>query len=233
MFLCLLGMCLEWNSLVIVVYLPRSVQLSGTQRTAACQASLSFTITLSLLKFKFIESGMLSNHCVLCCPLLLLFSVFPGIRVFSSEPALRIRWRKDWSFSVNISPSNEYSGMISFRIDWFDLLDAQGTLKSFLQHHNSNHHFSGTQPSLWSNSHIYTWLLEKPGLWLYRPLSVQWCLCFLILSRFFIAFLPRNKHLLISWLQSLSTVILEPPKYVTVSTFSLFAMKWWDQMPWS
>ena len=139
-------------------------------------------------------------------------SVFPGIRVFSSESALRIRWRKDWSFSINISPSNEYSGLISFRIDWFDLLDAQGTLKSFLQHHNSNHQLLGTQPSLWSNSHIHTWLLEKPGLWLYRPLSVQWCLCFLILSRFFIAFLPRSKHLLISWLQSLSTVILEPPK---------------------
>ena len=117
MFLCLLGMYLKWNSLVIVVVqLPRSVQLSGTQWTAACQASLSFTITLSLFKFMSIESVMLSDHLILCCPLLLLFSVFSGIRVFSSESALWIRWPKDWSFSCSISPSNEYSGFISFRI---------------------------------------------------------------------------------------------------------------------
>ena len=137
MFLCLLGMYLKWNSLVIVVVqLPRSVQLSGTQWTAACQASLSFTITLSLFKFMSIESVMLSDHLILCCPLLLLFSVFSGIRVFSSESALWIRWPKDWSFSISISPSNEYSGLISFRIDWFDLLHVQGTLKSLLQHNS-------------------------------------------------------------------------------------------------
>ena len=146
MFLCLLGMYLEWNSLVIVVVqLSRSVQLSGTQWTAACQASLSFTSTLSLLKFMPLESVMPSDHLILCCPLLLLFSVFPGIRVFSSESALCIRWPKDWSFSI--SPSNEYSGLISLRV--FSSTTVQ------------NHQFLGAQLFLWSKSLIHTWLLEK------------------------------------------------------------------------
>ena len=108
-----------------------------TPWTAAHQASLSFTISQSLLKFIFIESVMLSNHLILCHPLLLLPSIFLIIRVFSNESALRIRWPKYWSFSFTISPSNEYSGLISFRIDWFDLFAVQGTLKSLLQHHNS------------------------------------------------------------------------------------------------
>ena len=99
------------------------------------QASLSFTISWSLLKFMSIESVMLSNCLILCCPLLLLPSIFPSIRVFSSESALCIRWRNYWNFSFSISPSSEYSGLISFRIDWFDLLAVQGTLKSLLQHH--------------------------------------------------------------------------------------------------
>ena len=105
---------------------------------------------------------ILSNHLILCYPLLLLPSVFLSIRVFSNELALRIRWPKYWSFSFSISPSNEYSGLISFRMDWLDLLAVQGTLKSLLQHHSSKHQFFGTQLSLWSNSHIHTWLLEKP-----------------------------------------------------------------------
>ena len=100
--------------------------------TVACQASLSFTITQSLLKLMSIESVMLSNHLILCCLLLLLSSVFPSIRVFSNESALHIRWPKYWSFSFSISPSNEYSGLISFNIDWFDLLAVQGTLESSL-----------------------------------------------------------------------------------------------------
>ena len=100
------------------------------------QAPLSFTISWSLLKFMSIESVMLSNHLTLCSPLLLLPSVFPSFRVFSNELALHIRWPMYWSFSFSISPSNEYSGLISFRIDWFDLLAIQGTLKSFFQHHN-------------------------------------------------------------------------------------------------
>ena len=105
--------------------------------TTTHQASLSFTISWNLLKFMFIELVMLSNHLILCCPLLLLPSIFSGIRIFSKEWALRITWPKNWSFSFSISPSNEYSGLISFRIDWFDLLAVQGTLKSLLQHHNS------------------------------------------------------------------------------------------------
>ena len=105
--------------------------------TSACQAPLSFTVSRSLLKFMSIESVMLSNHLILCHPHLLLPSVFPSIRVFSIESALRIRWPKYWSFSFSISPSSEYSGLISFRINWFDVLAVQGTLKSLLQHHSS------------------------------------------------------------------------------------------------
>ena len=107
-----------------------------TPWTAARQASLSFTISGSLLKLMSIESVMPSNHLVLCCPLRLLPSTFPSIRVFSSESVLHIRWPKYWCFSFSISPSNEYSGLISFSIDWFDLLDVQGTLTSLLQHYS-------------------------------------------------------------------------------------------------
>ena len=105
--------------------------------TTACQASLSITNSCSLLKLKSMESGIPSNHLILCHPLLLLPSVFPSIRIFFSESVLHIRWPKYWSFSFSISPSNEYSGLISLRIDWFDLLAVQGTLKSLLQHHSS------------------------------------------------------------------------------------------------
>ena len=129
--------------------------------TAACQSSLSFTSSWSLLKFMSIESMMLSSHLILCHPLLLLPLIFPSIRIFSNELVLHIRWPKYWIFSFRISPSNEYSGFISFRIDWFDLLAVQGTLKSFLEHHIQKHQFFGTQLSLESNSHIHTWLLEK------------------------------------------------------------------------
>ena len=106
-----------------------------TPWTAAHQASLSFTISLSLLKLMSIESVMPSNHLILCCPLLLLPSTFPSIRVFSNKLALCIRWPKYWSFCFSISPSNEYSGLISFKTDWLDLFAVQGTLKSLLQHH--------------------------------------------------------------------------------------------------
>ena len=117
---------------MIVVQPLSGARLFETPWPAAHQASLPFTISLSLLNFVSIESVMLSTHLVLCRSLLLLPSIFPRIRVFSNESALRIRWPKYWSFSFNISPSNEYSGLISFRIDWFDLLAVQGTLKSFL-----------------------------------------------------------------------------------------------------
>ena len=103
----------------------------------AHQTSLSFTISWSFLKFMSVESVMLSNHLILCCPLLILPSIFPSIRVFSNESALQIRWPKYWIFSFSISPSSEYSGLISFRVDWFDFLAVQRTLKHLLQHHNS------------------------------------------------------------------------------------------------
>ena len=113
------------------------VRLFATPRTAAHQASLSFTISRSLLKFLSIGSVMPSNHFILCCPLLLLPPVLPSIRVFSSESALHIRWLKSWSFSFSISPPNQYSGLISFRTDWFYLLAVEGILKNLLQHHSS------------------------------------------------------------------------------------------------
>ena len=113
------------------------VQLFVTLRTAVRQASLSITNSRSLLKLKSIELVMLSNHLILCCPLLLLPSIIPSIRVFLNESVLHIRWPKYWSFSFNISPSNEYSGLISFRMDWWDLLAVQGTLKSLLQYYSS------------------------------------------------------------------------------------------------
>ena len=113
------------------------VKLFGTPWTAACQASLSITNSWSLLKLLSIQSVIPSNHLILCYPLLLPPSIFPSIRVFSNESALPIRWPKYWSFSFSISPSNEYSGLISFRMDWLDLLAVQGTLKSLLQYHSS------------------------------------------------------------------------------------------------
>ena len=138
------------------------VQLFVTPWTAARQASLSITNSQSLHKLMSIKSVMPSNQLILCCPLLLLPSIFPFIRVFSNELALCIRWPKYWSFSFSISPSNEYSGLISFRIDWLELLVVQGTLNSLLQHHSSKHQFFSAQFSLQSNSHIHTCLREKP-----------------------------------------------------------------------
>ena len=128
----------------------------ATPWTAARQAFLSITSSWSLLKVMSTESVMPSNHLILSCPLLLLPSVFPSIRVFSNESVLCIRWLKYWSFSFSISPSNEYSGLISFRIDWLDLLAVQWTLKSLLNTTVQKHQLFSTQLSLWSNSHIHT-----------------------------------------------------------------------------
>ena len=119
------------------VQLLSHVRLFATPWTVACQASLSITNSWSSLKLMCVKSVMPSNHLILCRPLLLLLSIFPSIRVFPNELILRVRWPKYWSFSFSISPSNEYSGLISFRIDWFDLFPFQGTLKSLLQHHSS------------------------------------------------------------------------------------------------
>ena len=126
---------------VVVVQLVSHVRLFVTPWTAAHQASLFITSSWSLLKLMSIESVMPSNHLILCCPFLLLSSIFPSIRVFPSESVLWIRWPKCWNFSFSISPSNEYSGLFSFRIDWFDFLVTQGTLKSLHQHHKSKASF--------------------------------------------------------------------------------------------
>ena len=123
---------------------------------------------------------MPSNHLILCHLLLLLPSTPPSIRVFSNESSLHIRWPKYWSFSLSISPSSEYSRLISFRIDWFDLLAVQGTLKSLLQHHSSKTSIIWHSAFFMIYSHIQTWLLQKPQLWLHRSLSAKGCLCFLI-----------------------------------------------------
>ena len=144
----------------------------------ARQASLSFTISRSLLKLTSIELVMPTNHLILCHLLLLLPSIFPSIRVFSKESAIHIRWSKYGSFSI--TPSNEYSGLISFKVDWFDLIAVQGLTRVFSITTIQKHQFFGSQPSLWSNSHICTWLLETPQLWPYEPLLAKWCLCFLI-----------------------------------------------------
>ena len=122
--------------LLFVVQLLSYVRLFASPRTAACQVSQSITVSQSLLRLMSIESVMPSNHLILCHPLLLLPSIFPSIRVFSSESALHIRWPKYWNFSFSISLSNEYSGLISFRIDWFDFLVVQGSLRSLLQQHS-------------------------------------------------------------------------------------------------
>ena len=129
---------------------------SATLWTAACQASLSITNSRSLLRNISIKSVMPSNHFILCHPLLFPPSIFPSIRVFSNESVLHIRWPKFRSFSFSISPSNEYSGLISFRIDWFDLLAVQGILQVFSNTVVPKHQFFSAQPSFWSNSHIHT-----------------------------------------------------------------------------
>ena len=184
-----------------------------TPWTAAGQASLSITKSRSPPKPMSIESIMPSNHLILCYPLLLLPSIFPSIRVFSNKSALLIRWPKYWSFNFNISPSNELPGLISFRMDWLDLLAVQGTLKSLLQHHNSK--ASILQHSAFfivQLSHPYMTTGKTTALTRWTFVGKVMSLLFNMLSRLVITFLPRSKHLLISWLQSPSTVILEPQK---------------------
>ena len=170
-----------------------------------------------------IKSVMPSNHLTLCLPLLFLPSIFPSIRVFSNELALHTRWPKCWSFSFSISPFSEYSGLVSFWINWCDFLAGQETLKSFLQHHNLKVSF--LQHSAFfiiQLSHLYMTTRKTIALTMWIFISKVMSLLFNMLSRFVIAFLPKNKCLLISWLQSPSTVILEPKKIksVTASTFS-------------
>ena len=165
---------------------------------------------------------MPSNYLVRCHPLLLLPSIFPSIKVFSKE-SVHIRWPKYWSFSFNISPSNEHRGLISFRMDWLDLLAVQGTLKSLLQHHSS-------KASILRHSAFFTVQLSHPYLTPGKTIAfTRWnfvgkimSLSFNMLSSLVITFLPRSKHLLISWLQSTSAVILEPPKNKACHCFPIY-----------
>ena len=174
-----------------------------------------FHYLLSLFKPLSIELVMPSNHLILCRTLLLPPSIFPSIRVFSKETVLRIRWPKHWSFSFNISPSNEHSGLISFRMDWLDLLAVQGTLKSLLQHHDSK--ASVLQRSAFfmvQLSQLYTTTGKTIALTRWTFVSKVMSLLFNSMSKLVIAFLPRSRCLLISWLQSPSAVILEPKKRI-------------------
>ena len=170
-----------------------------------------------------IVSVMPSNHLMLCHPLLLLPSILPSIRVFSNESALRIRWAKYWSFSFSLRLSNEEPGLISFRMDWLDLLAVQGTLKSFPQHHSS-------KASILRCSAFFTVQLSHPYMTTGKTIALTrqtfvdkvMSLLFNMLSRLVIAFLPTSKHLLISWLQSPSAVILEPPKIKVSHCFPIY-----------
>ena len=148
-------------NVVFIVQSTNHVWLFATPWTAARQAPLSSTTSWSLLKFTSIKLVMLSNHLILCCPPLLLPSIFPRIRIFSNESALHNMQPKYWSFSFSNSPSNEYSGLIFFRMDWFELLLSKGLLRLFSSATIQRHQFFGAQLSLWSNSHIHIWLLEK------------------------------------------------------------------------
>ena len=207
-------------SLVILVFYQFSsvqllsrVQLFATPWTAAHQASLSITNSRSLLQLMSIQSMMPSNYLILCHPLLLLPSIFPSIRVFSNESVLCIRWPKYWSFNFSISPSNGYSRLIYFRIDRFDHIAVQGTLKTLLQHHSSK--ASILQHSAFfivQLSYPYTTTRDTIALTRWTFVGKVTSLLFNMLPRLVITFLPRGKHLLISWLQSPSAVILEPLK---------------------
>ena len=205
-------MCLLTTFLILSYFFQFNlscVLFFATPWTAALQASLSITNSESLLKLMSIELVMTSNHLILCHPLPLLPSIFPSIRVFSNESVLQIRWPKYWSFSFSISSSNEYSGLISFRTGWFDFLAVQATLKSLLQHHSS-------KTSILRHSTFFMVQVSHPHMTTGKTIALTtWTsvdkvmsLLFNMLSRLVIAFLPRNKCLLISWLHSPSAVIL-------------------------
>ena len=199
------------------------IWLFATPWTAARQTSLSITNSWSLLKLMSIESAMPANHLTLCRLLLLLLPIPPSIRVFSNESTLRVRWPKYWSFRLSISPFNEPPRLVSFKMDWLDLLAVQGTLKSLLQHNSSK------ASVLWRSAY-FTVQLSHPYMTTGKTIALtRWTfvdkivsLHFNMRSRMVITFLPRSKCLLISWLQSASAVILEPPKIKsdTVSTVS-------------
>ena len=189
------------------------VRLFVTPRITAHQASLSMTNSRSSLRLTSIKLVMPSSHLILCHPLFHLPPIPPSIRVFSNESTLHVRWLKYWSFSFSISPSKEHPGLISFRMDWLDLLTVQGTLKSLLQHHSS-------KASVLRCSAFFTVQLSHPYMTTGKTIALTrrtfvgkiMSLLLNMLSRLVITFLPRSKHLLFSWLQSPSAVILEPKK---------------------
>ena len=217
MILCSTTFC--WNHLIVLigflfycfssVQLLSHVQLFATPWITACQASLSITISWSSLRLTSIELVMPSSHLILCHPLLLLPPIPPSIRVFSNESTLLMRWPKYWSFSFSIIPSKEIPGLISFRVDWLDLLAVQGTLKSLLQHHSS-------KASILRRSAFFTVQLSHPYMTIGKTIALTrqtlvgkvMSLLLNMLSRLVITFLPRSKRLLISWRQSPSAVIL-------------------------
>ena len=226
------------NSKLKFIWVVSSVQFScsvvsnsATSWPAARQASLSVTHSQSLLKVMSIESVISSNHLILCHPLLLPPSIFPSIRVFSNESVLRMRWPKYWSYSFSISPSNEYSGFISFRLDWLDLLAGQGTHKSLLQHHSS-------KASILRCSAFFIAQLSHPYMTTGKTIALtRWSfihkvmsLLLNMLSRLVITFLPRSKCVNFT-LQAPSAMILEPQKLKSLIVFTvsivlhLFAMK--------
>ena len=222
--------CRLFNVLVISSVQSLScVQLFATPWIAAPQASLSITNSWSSLKLTSIELVMPSSHLILCHPLLQP-SIPPSIRVFSNESPLHMRWPKYWSFSFSIIPSKEIPGLISFRMDWLDLLAVQGTLKSLLQHHSS-------KASILRRSAFFTVQLSHPYMNTGKTIALtRWTfvgkvmsLLLNMLSRLVITFLPRGKRLLISWLQSPSAVILEPPPKKVWHCFHCFPI----YLPWS
>ena len=201
------------------------VQLFVTPWTAPHQASLSITNSRSSPKLMSLESAMPSSHLISCCPFLLLPAIPHRVRVFSNDSTLRMRWPKYWSFSFSISPSKEHPGLISFRMDWLDLLAVHGTLKSLLQHHSSK--VSILRCSVFFTVQLsHSYMSTGKTIALTRQTFVGTVMN--MLSRLVITFLPRSKHLLISWLQSPPAVILEPQK-IKSDTFHCFP----TYFPWS
>ena len=205
---------------------------SATQWITACQATLSITNSQSLPKHMSIKSVIPSSHLTLCHTLLLLPPIPPSIRVFNNESTLHMRWPKYWSFSLSISPSNEHPGLISFRMDWLDLLAVQGTLKNLLQQHNS-------KASILLRSAFFTVQLSHPYMTIGKTIALtRWTfvgkvvsLLFNMLSRLVITFLPRSKRLLTSWLQY-HLQCFGAPKIKSDTVSPSMCHEWWNRMPW-
>ena len=222
--------CRRFIFVLIVVQSLSRVQLFATSWTAARQAPLSFTISWSLLRLMSIESVMPSNHLILCHPFLLLPSIFPSIRVFSNKSALCIRWPKYWNFSFSISSSNEYSGLISFRMDWLNLLAVQGTLKSLLQHHSS-------KASILPRSALFIVQLSHPymttgktiALTIWTVINKVMSLLCNMLSRFVLAFLSRRKFMAAVTVHS-DFGAQENKICYYFHILPSVSMSWWDQM---